>query len=87
MGRHRNALCLRVCVVVTVRVPCAVMEDSRTVVVSGVPAALPSGRMADKLTIHFQSCRRSGGGDVEEVKYPTDLHGVAFVTFDKVEGK
>ncbi|XP_076008481.1 uncharacterized protein LOC143002329 [Genypterus blacodes] len=61
------------------------MEARRTVVVSGIPAALPAGRMADKLTIHFQSCRRSAGGDVEEVKFPTELHGVAFVTFDKAE--
>lgn len=61
------------------------MESRRTVVVSGVPAALPAGRMADKLTIHFQSRRRSDGGDVEELKYPTNMDGVAFVTFDRAE--
>uniref|UniRef100_A0A3P8TAQ9 RRM domain-containing protein n=1 Tax=Amphiprion percula TaxID=161767 RepID=A0A3P8TAQ9_AMPPE len=60
-------------------------ESRRTVVVSGVPAALPAGRMADKLMIHFQSRRRSDGGDVEEVEYPTNMDGVAFVTFDRAE--
>lgn len=62
-------------------------EGNRTVVVSGVPDVLPVSRMTDKLTIHFQSCRRSGGGDVQVVKYPTNMDGVAFVTFDKIEGK
>uniref|UniRef100_A0A096MHV4 RRM domain-containing protein n=1 Tax=Poecilia formosa TaxID=48698 RepID=A0A096MHV4_POEFO len=63
-----------------------VMADSRrTVVVSGVPAVLEFSRMVDKLIIHFQSRRRSHGGDVEVVKYPTDMGGVAFVTFDKAE--
>lgn len=61
--------------------------EARTVVVSGVPDALPAGRMVDKLTIHFQSCRRSRGGDVEAVRYPTDMDGVAFVTFDEAKGK
>ncbi|KAM6957932.1 RNA-binding protein 43 [Tautogolabrus adspersus] len=59
------------------------LEKSRTVVVSGVPKVLPVGRMIDKLTIHFQRCRRSHGGDVEVVQYPTNMDGVAFVTFDK----
>ncbi|KAI3365987.1 hypothetical protein L3Q82_009815 [Scortum barcoo] len=63
----------------------AVMEASRTVAVSGVPAVLPAGRMVDKLTIHFQSCRRSRGGDVEEVRYPSGMDGVAFVTFYRAE--
>ncbi|XP_078099760.1 uncharacterized protein LOC144512735 [Sander vitreus] len=60
-------------------------EGHRTVVVSGVPDVLPVSRMADKLTIHFQSCRRSRGGDVQVVTYPTNMDGVAFVTFDKTE--
>ena len=60
---------------------------SRTVVVSGVPGPLAAGRMADKLTIHFQSRRRSRGGDVEAVRYPSDAEGVAYVTFDNAEGK
>lgn len=65
-----------------------VMADSgRTVVVSGVPAVLEFSRMVDKLTIHFQSRRISHGGDVEVVKYPTNMVGVAFVTFDQAEGK
>lgn len=63
------------------------LDGRRTVVVSGVPAPLPPSRMADKLTIHFQSRRRSAGGDVEGVTYPTDMDGVAFVTFDRAEGK
>ncbi|XP_074482602.1 uncharacterized protein LOC141762593 [Sebastes fasciatus] len=58
------------------------MESCRIVVVSGVPDVLPDSRMIDKLTIHFQSYKRSRGGDVEEVKYPTNMEGVAFVTFD-----
>lgn len=62
-------------------------DESRTVVVSGVPDVLPVSRMVDKLTIHFQSCRRSRGGDVEVVNYPTNLDGVAFVTFDVAQGK
>ncbi|XP_039997588.1 uncharacterized protein LOC120797899 isoform X2 [Xiphias gladius] len=59
--------------------------ESRTVVVSGVPDLLPASRMVDKLTIHFQSRRRSHGGDVEVVRYPTNMEGVACVTFDKAE--
>lgn len=61
--------------------------QKRTVVVSGVPDLLPPSRMVDKLTIHFQSRRRSDGGDVEVVTYPTNMEGVAFVTFDRAEGK
>ncbi|CAG5932344.1 unnamed protein product [Menidia menidia] len=57
------------------------LDGSRTVVVSGVPDVLPTGRIIDKLTIHFQSGRRSHGGDVELVTYPTNMDGVAFVTF------
>uniref|UniRef100_A0A3Q0SMP9 Uncharacterized protein n=1 Tax=Amphilophus citrinellus TaxID=61819 RepID=A0A3Q0SMP9_AMPCI len=53
------------------------LKSGRTVVASGVPDVLPPDRIADKLTIHFQSPRRSCGGDVEEVKYPTSLEGVA----------
>ncbi|XP_008294084.1 uncharacterized protein LOC103367746 [Stegastes partitus] len=60
-------------------------ENRSTVVVSGVPAALPLHRMADKLTVHFQTRRRSHGGDVKAVEYPTDMDGVAFVTFDRAE--
>lgn len=60
-------------------------EEKRTVVVSGVPEVLPVSRMIDKLTIHFQSCRKSHGGDVEVVKLPTNMQGVALVTFDKAE--
>ncbi|XP_065808297.1 uncharacterized protein [Labrus bergylta] len=59
-------------------------ERSRTVVVSGVPKVLPVDRMVDKLTVHFQRCRRSHGGDVEVVRYPTHMDGVAYVTFDKL---
>ncbi|XP_042261290.1 uncharacterized protein LOC121892346 isoform X1 [Thunnus maccoyii] len=62
-------------------------EDDRTVVVSGVVDVLPVSRMIDKLTIHFQSCRRSHGGDVEVVRYPTNMDGVAFVTFDQAKAE
>ncbi|MEQ2164237.1 hypothetical protein GOODEAATRI_004505 [Goodea atripinnis] len=54
-------------------------ESSKTVVVSGVPEVLQLSRMVDKLTVHFQCRRRSHGGDVEVVKYPTNMKGVAFV--------
>ncbi|XP_041637484.1 uncharacterized protein LOC121506052 [Cheilinus undulatus] len=60
-------------------------DESRTVVVSGVPKVLPVSRMIDKLTIHFQRRRRSHGGDVDVVRYPTNMDGVAFVTFDSPE--
>ncbi|KAM7365399.1 hypothetical protein PAMP_016330 [Pampus punctatissimus] len=60
-------------------------ENNKTVVVSGVPDVLPVSRMIDKLTIHFQSCRRSHGGDVEVVRYPANMNGVAFVTFDQAK--
>lgn len=65
----------------------AVMEEKKTVVVSGVPDVLPVSRIIDKLTIHFQSRRRSHGGDVEVVRYPTNMDGVAFVTFDRAKGR
>ncbi|XP_036946395.1 uncharacterized protein LOC119014999 isoform X2 [Acanthopagrus latus] len=61
------------------------LDKGRTVVVSGVPDALPLSRMVDKLTIHFQTRRRSRGGDVEAVRYPTNLDGVAFVIFDEAK--
>uniref|UniRef100_A0A3Q2CL78 RNA binding motif protein 43 n=1 Tax=Cyprinodon variegatus TaxID=28743 RepID=A0A3Q2CL78_CYPVA len=60
-------------------------ETRRKVVVSGVPSELEPSRMVDKLTIHFQTRRRSHGGDVELVEYPTSMNGVAFVTFDRAE--
>ena len=62
-----------------------VVDEIRTVVVSGVPDILPSDRMADKLVIHFQSLR-SNGGDVQNILYPTISTGVAFVTFDNIAG-
>ncbi|XP_034533325.1 uncharacterized protein LOC117808021 [Notolabrus celidotus] len=61
------------------------VHRTRTVVVSGVPDVLPLSRMIDKLTIHFQRHRRSHGGDVDAVRYPTNINGVAFVTFDRRE--
>lgn len=62
-------------------------DKKRTVVVSGVPVVLPASRMVDKLTIHFQNRRRSRGGDVERVQYPTNIDGVAFVIFDLAAGE
>ncbi|KAM9327568.1 uncharacterized protein KZ484_019036 [Pholidichthys leucotaenia] len=61
------------------------LSRRRTVVVSGVPDVLSPDRMIDKLTIHFQNRRRSHGGDVEGVRYPTGMDGVAFITFDRAE--
>ncbi|TNN66267.1 RNA-binding protein 43 [Liparis tanakae] len=61
------------------------VQEARTVVVSGVPDVLPADRMVDKLTIHFQNRRRIRGGDVEAVRYPTGMDGVAFVTFYEAE--
>lgn len=65
----------------------AMAESRRKVVVSGVPSELEPSRMVDKLTIHFQTRRKSHGGDVEVVEYPTSMNGVAFVTFDRAEGE
>uniref|UniRef100_A0A8C5DTD1 RRM domain-containing protein n=1 Tax=Gouania willdenowi TaxID=441366 RepID=A0A8C5DTD1_GOUWI len=58
-------------------------ESSRnTVVVSGVPTdVLPADRMTDKLINHFQNRRKSDGGDVKFVRFPTNTNGVAFITF------
>ncbi|KAK1166026.1 RNA-binding protein 43-like, partial [Acipenser oxyrinchus oxyrinchus] len=61
--------------------------EARTIVVSGVPQhELDCRRMADKLVIHFQKAK-SAGGDVEKIKYPTRIKGVAYITFEEKEGK
>lgn len=41
--------------------------------------------MADILTIHFQMSRNNGG-DVEEVTYPTQNKGIAYITFEDQGG-
>ncbi|XP_051874703.1 RNA-binding protein 43-like [Pristis pectinata] len=57
----------------------------RTIVVSGFPKdVFPITVMIDKLTIHFLR-PKNGGGEVENVVYPTDIAGVAYVTFEKKE--
>lgn len=61
-------------------------DRCRTVVVCGVPDVMCNERMNDKLTVHFQSSR-SSGGDVEETQYPTHLKGVAFITFENRRGQ
>lgn len=62
------------------------MDRARTVVVSGVPGhVLSPSRTVDKLIVHFQTRRKSHGGDVSTVTYPTSNEGVAFVTFDRPE--
>ncbi|KAK6483017.1 RNA-binding protein 43-like [Huso huso] len=59
--------------------------EARTIVVSGVPQhELDCRRMADKLVIHFQKAK-SAGGDVEKIKYPTSIKGVAYITFEEKE--
>ncbi|XP_005049756.1 PREDICTED: RNA-binding protein 43 [Ficedula albicollis] len=60
-------------------------RSTRTIVISGVPAGLlQDDVMADILTIHFQMSRNNGG-DVEEVTYPTQNKGVAYITFEDQE--
>ncbi|NXD66031.1 RBM43 protein, partial [Eolophus roseicapillus] len=57
-------------------------KSARTVVIAGVPdGLLHNDIMTDILTIHFQMSKNNGG-DVEEVMYPTDKKGVAYVTFE-----
>ncbi|NXM65058.1 RBM43 protein, partial [Illadopsis cleaveri] len=57
-------------------------RSTRTIVVAGVPAGLlQDDVMADILTIHFQMSRNNGG-DVEEVVYPTQNKGIAYITFE-----
>uniref|UniRef100_A0A8C3U9T1 RRM domain-containing protein n=1 Tax=Catharus ustulatus TaxID=91951 RepID=A0A8C3U9T1_CATUS len=57
-------------------------KSRRTIVIAGVPAGLLQDEvMADILTIHFQMSRNNGG-DVEEVTYPTQNKGVAYITFE-----
>uniref|UniRef100_A0A4W3I7E4 NID domain-containing protein n=1 Tax=Callorhinchus milii TaxID=7868 RepID=A0A4W3I7E4_CALMI len=59
---------------------------SRTIVVSGIPEdVLPIAVMADKLTIHFLR-PRNGGGEVENVVYPCEVKGNAYVTFEEEKG-
>ncbi|XP_030310176.1 RNA-binding protein 43 isoform X2 [Calypte anna] len=57
-------------------------KSARRIVVTGVPhGLLHHDVMTDILIIHFQKSRNNGG-DVEEVKYPTEKKGVAYVTFE-----
>uniref|UniRef100_A0A672V2W3 RNA binding motif protein 43 n=1 Tax=Strigops habroptila TaxID=2489341 RepID=A0A672V2W3_STRHB len=57
-------------------------KSARTVVITGVPdGLLHNDVMTDILTIHFQMSKNNGG-DVEDVAYPTDKKGVAYVTFE-----
>ncbi|KFQ46726.1 RNA-binding protein 43, partial [Nestor notabilis] len=57
-------------------------KSARTVVIAGVPdGLLHNDVMTDILTIHFQMSKNNGG-DVEDVTYPTDKKGVAYVTFE-----
>ncbi|NXX77612.1 RBM43 protein, partial [Urocolius indicus] len=60
-------------------------KSARRVVVAGVPdGLLHNDVMADVLIIHFQMAKNNGG-DVEEVMYPTEEKGVAYVTFEDPE--
>uniref|UniRef100_A0A4W3HZH1 NID domain-containing protein n=1 Tax=Callorhinchus milii TaxID=7868 RepID=A0A4W3HZH1_CALMI len=59
---------------------------TETIVVSGIPEdVLPIAVMADKLTIHFLR-PRNGGGEVENVVYPCEVKGNAYVTFEEEKG-
>ncbi|NXW56435.1 RBM43 protein, partial [Eurystomus gularis] len=60
-------------------------KSARTVVINGVPdGLLQNDVMTDILMIHFQMSKNNGG-DVEEVVYPTEEKGVAYVTFEDQE--
>ncbi|XP_078587227.1 protein mono-ADP-ribosyltransferase PARP14-like [Branchiostoma floridae x Branchiostoma japonicum] len=59
-------------------------DPERCVVVHGLPADVPAGTLKDKLNIHFQSRRKSGGGDVRKVEL-TDGGQVAYVWFEARE--
>ncbi|KFP31449.1 RNA-binding protein 43, partial [Colius striatus] len=60
-------------------------KSARRVVVAGIPdGLLHDDVMADILMIHFQMSKNNGG-DVEEVMYPTEEKGVAYVTFEDPE--
>ncbi|XP_030052576.1 RNA-binding protein 43 [Microcaecilia unicolor] len=58
--------------------------DARTLRVDNVPSVTSDDRMHDKLLIHFLR-PRNGGGEVLELKYPTEETGVAFLTFQEKE--
>ncbi|XP_021567685.1 RNA-binding protein 43 [Carlito syrichta] len=59
--------------------------SERTVVVAGLPVGLFSDQLLAKLVrSHFQDIK-SGGGDVEDVIYPTRTMGVAYVIFKEIK--
>ena len=47
-------------------------------------SGLPDGTTATQLTIHFQSVRASGGGDIANVELVEDRRAV--ITFEEEEG-
>nr|XP_033787808.1 RNA-binding protein 43 [Geotrypetes seraphini]XP_033787809.1 RNA-binding protein 43 [Geotrypetes seraphini] len=58
--------------------------DARTLRIHSVPSVTSDDRMHDKLLIHFLR-PRNGGGEVLELKYPTEEAGVALLTFQEKE--
>ncbi|XP_029444061.1 uncharacterized protein LOC115083988 [Rhinatrema bivittatum] len=58
--------------------------DARKLCIHNVPSVTSDDRMHDKLLIHFLR-PRNGGGEVLELKYPTEEAGMAFVTFEERE--
>uniref|UniRef100_A0A8B9F158 RNA binding motif protein 43 n=1 Tax=Amazona collaria TaxID=241587 RepID=A0A8B9F158_9PSIT len=81
-GRSPGLLAFMVCCVSCVQATGQTARSARTVVISGVPdGLLHNDVMTDILTIHFQMSKNNGG-DVEDVIYPTDKRGVAYVTFE-----
>ncbi|KAI8490692.1 positive regulation of interleukin-4-mediated signaling pathway [Branchiostoma belcheri] len=59
-------------------------DPERCIVVGGLPANVPAGTLKDKLSIHFQSRRKSGGGDVRKVELADDGQA-AYVWFEAPE--
>ncbi|XP_066278203.1 protein mono-ADP-ribosyltransferase PARP14-like isoform X2 [Branchiostoma lanceolatum] len=59
-------------------------DPERCVVVHGLPTDLSAGTLKDKLNIHFQSWRKSSGGDVRKVEL-TDDGQTAYVWFEARE--
>lgn len=85
-GRSPGLLAFMLCCVSCVQATGQTAKSARTVVIAGVPdGLLHNDVMADILTIHFQMSKNNGG-DVEDVMYPTDKKGVAYVTFEDQKG-
>ena len=56
-------------------------EDTSSVRVQGLPPDVDQ----EKLSLYFESSRKSGGGTVEDVKLERET-GTAFITFQEPQG-